>query len=71
MRNVRLIIAATCLFCSGAAQAATVVVFVEPMTLDRYTRVYDTPGPDRLLMCMAPPSTVGCTEFPIKRPARR
>jgi hypothetical protein len=66
MRNIRLMIAAALLACSGAAQATTVVVFVEPMTFERYTRVFETPGRDRLLMCMAPPSTAGCTEFPIK-----
>ena len=68
MRIARLVIAAT-IFTSAAsaAQAATVVVFVEPMTLERYTKVIDTKGPDRLFMCMAPPSTSGCTEVPIKR----
>ena len=71
MRNVRLIAAAALLACSGAAQATTVVVFVEPMTLERYTRVFDTPGKDRFLMCMAPPSTAGCTELPVKGPSRR
>jgi hypothetical protein len=71
MGKARLVLAAACLLCSGAAQATTVVVFVEPMTLDRYTRIFDTPGPDRLLMCMAPPSTVGCTELPIKKRAHR
>jgi hypothetical protein len=71
MRGVRLMFAAAGLLCSAGAQATTIVVFVEPMTLDRYTRVFDTPGRDRLLMCMAPPSTVGCTEVPIKKAPRR
>ena len=51
---------------AGAAQATTVVIIVEPMTLNHYTRVIDTPGRDRVLMCMAPPSTSGCTEVPMK-----
>jgi hypothetical protein len=51
---------------AAAAQATTVVVIVEPMTLTHYTRVIDTPGRDRVLMCMAPPSTSGCTEVPMK-----
>ena len=38
------------------------VIFVEPMTLERYTKVFDTPGPDRVLLCMAPPATSGCTD---------
>lgn len=65
-------IAGLCLFAamfawSGAAQAMTVVIFVEPMTFERYARVYDTPGRDRLLMCMAPPGAGGCTELPLKK----
>ena len=71
MRGVRLVIAAALLTCSAAAQATTVVVFVESMTMERYTRIFDTPGRDRLLMCMAPPSVAGCTELPIKHVAHR
>ena len=71
MRGVRPVIAAALLACSTAVQATTVVVFVEPMTMERYTRIFDTPGRDRLLMCMAPPSVAGCTELPIKRVAHR
>jgi hypothetical protein len=52
---------------AGAAEATTVVVFVEPMTFQKYTRVFDTPGPDRFLMCMAPPSTSGCSELPFRK----
>jgi hypothetical protein len=68
MHIARLIIAASVMGCAtSAAQAATVVVFVEPMTLERYTRVIDTKGPDRLFMCMAPPATSGCTEVRLRR----
>ena len=68
MRIARLAIAASIMGCAAsAAHAATVVVYVEPMTLERYTRVIDTKGPDRLFMCMAPPSTSGCTEVRIRR----
>lgn len=52
---------------SGAAQSATVIVFVDPMTLEKHTQVYDTPGPDRMIMCVEPPGTAGCTEIPIKK----
>jgi hypothetical protein len=66
MAFVRLATAAA-LFGSGtAAHGTTVVIFVEPMTLERYTRVFDTPGPDRVLMCMAPPATSGCTDVTAK-----
>jgi hypothetical protein len=67
MRVARLILAASLTACASAAQAATFVIFVEPMTLERHMRVFDTPGPDRVLMCMAPPSTSGCTELPIRK----
>jgi hypothetical protein len=67
MRAARLAItAAVTGACASAAQATTVVIFVEPMTLERYTRVFDTPGPDRVLMCMAPPATSGCTDVTAK-----
>jgi hypothetical protein len=62
MAIVRIVFAAALLGSSAAAQAATVVIIVEPMTLDHYTKVINTPGPDRVLMCMAPPATSGCTE---------
>jgi hypothetical protein len=62
MRRVRLVLAAAMLGSAGAAQAMTVVIFVEPMTLDHYVKIIDTPGPDRVLMCMAPPGMSGCTD---------
>ena len=52
---------------AGVAEAATIVVFTDPMSLSRKTVVYNTPGRDRLLLCMAPPAESGCTEVPIKR----
>ncbi len=70
MRLVRLAIAAAIIgSAAAAAPAATVVIYVEPMTFEQYTKVFNTPGPDRVLMCMAPPATSGCTEVPVK--ARR
>jgi hypothetical protein len=66
MSITRLAIAAALTISASAAQATTVIIYVEPMTLERYTRVFDTPGPDRFLMCPAPPATGSCTELPIK-----
>jgi hypothetical protein len=66
MSVVRLAIAAALLGCPAAAEATTVIIFVEPMTLERYTRVFDTPGPDRAFMCPAPPAAGACTEIPFK-----
>jgi len=62
MLAVRLATAALLFGCAAAAHATTVVIFVEPMTLERYTKVFDTPGRDRVLLCMAPPATSGCTD---------
>ena len=67
MRALRLAIAIILLASAGMAQATTIVIFVDPLTLEKYTRVFDTPGPDRVLMCMAPPATSGCTELPLKK----
>ena len=67
MRAMRLAIGVALLAFAGAAQATTVVIFVDPLTLDKYTRIFDTPGPDRVLMCMAPPSTSECTEVRLKK----
>ena len=66
MSITRLAIAAALTASASAAQATTVIVYVEPMALERYTRVFDTPGPDRFLMCPAPPAAGSCTELPIK-----
>jgi hypothetical protein len=66
MRCIRLAIAAALFASSAAAQATTIIIFVEPMTLERYTRVFDTPGPDRAFMCPAPPAAGSCTEIPLK-----
>jgi len=62
MRLVRVGIAALIFGSSAAAQATTVVIYVEPMTLERHVQVIDTPGKDRILMCMQPPATSGCTD---------
>ena len=51
MRCIRLAIAAALFGSAQAAHATTIIIFVEPMTLERYTRVFDTPGPDRAFMC--------------------
>jgi hypothetical protein len=67
VRKLLVAVAGAAIACSGAAQALTVVVYVDPMTFDKHTRVFDTPGPDRFLMCVEPPGTAGCTELPIKK----
>ena len=36
------------------------------MTFDHYTKVIASPGPDRAVMCMAPPAVANCREVQIK-----
>ena len=72
-RSVGVLIATASLALGATpASAATIVILTDPMTLERQTIVLDPNGPDRVLMCMAPPSVSGCTQVPLKRtPARR
>ena len=57
-------------FASSAGSAATVVVYTDPMTMERRTVVIGSAGPDRAFLCMLPPGDAGCRAVPIKR-ARR
>ena len=66
MRFFRLAFVIAVLASARAAQATTFIIYVEPMTLDRYLKVIDTPGRDRVLMCMAPPAVAGCTDVTAK-----
>jgi hypothetical protein len=66
MRLFRLALATAVFGSATAAQATTFIIYIEPMTLDRYVRMIDTPGPDRVLMCMAPPAVAGCTDVTAK-----
>jgi len=51
------------LFASAtAAEAKTFVIYTDPMSLSRRVVVFETPGPDKFLMCMAPPAESGCTQ---------
>ncbi len=55
---------------AAPASAATIVVYTDPMTMERRTVVVDSKGPDRAFVCMLPPGDSGCRAIPIKR-ARR
>ena len=68
MNARHMLLACALLGTAGAASAKTFVFYTDPMSLGRRMVVIDTPGPDRVLMCMAPPAESGCTEV---RPARR
>ena len=67
MRSFRIAIAAGAIAWAGAAQATNVIVVVDPMTFDKHRRVFETPGPDHMFMCVEPPGTAGCTEIPMKK----
>jgi len=67
VRIIRIAFAAAAIACAGATHADTYVVYIDPMTFAKHMRVFDTPGPDRFLMCVEPPGTAGCTELPIKK----
>jgi hypothetical protein len=67
VRSLRIAIAAAAIAWAGATQATTVIVFVDPMTFEKHARVYNTPGPDHMFMCVEPPGTAGCTEIPMKK----
>jgi len=51
----------------SAASAATVIVYTDPMSLNRHTVVYDTPGPDRAYLCVLPPGEGSCHAIAINR----
>ncbi len=55
------------LLAPSAASAATLVILTDPMSLERRTVVLNTPGPDRVLLCAAPPAVSGCRPLSIKR----
>ena len=67
MRLIRTLLAMALLGSSAAAQAVTLVITIDPMTLDHYTQVINTKGPDRAIMCMAPPAEPNCREVAFKR----
>ena len=50
--------------------AATIVIYSDPMTLERRTVVIDASGPDRAFLCMLPPGQAGCQQVPIRRKRR-
>jgi hypothetical protein len=51
----------------SAASAATIVVYADPMTLERRTVIVSLDGPDRAYFCMLPPAVSGCQRVPLQR----
>ena len=62
MKPRRLILASVLIASATTAEAKTFVIYTDPMSLSRRVVVFETPGPDKVLMCMAPPSESGCTQ---------
>jgi hypothetical protein len=52
---------------AAPASAATIVIFTNPMTMERHTVVVDPDGPDRAFLCMLPPGTSGCVPIKVER----
>jgi hypothetical protein len=48
---------------AGSAQAATVMIMVDPVSLHRTVHVLGGSGPDRILLCTTPPSVAGCRDI--------
>jgi hypothetical protein len=55
---------------ASSASAATIVIYTDPMTLERRAVVVRPDGPHRAYYCMLPPAASGCQEVPV-RAARR
>ena len=51
----------------GRAAAETVVVYTNPMTLERTVVITDTRGRDRAFHCYLPPSNLGCQPIAVRR----
>lgn len=51
----------------AAGEAATILVYHSPETLERRLLVVRADGPDRLFYCLMPPAEAGCQQVPIRR----
>ena len=66
-RSVAIAGAAIAAAVPGRAAAETVVIYTNPMTLERTVVVTDTPGRDRAFHCFLPPSDLGCQPITLRR----
>ena len=51
----------------GRAAAETVIIYTNPMTLERTVVVTEGAGPDRAFHCFLPPSNLGCQPIALRR----
>ncbi|MFC7536747.1 hypothetical protein ACFQPG_05120 [Sphingomonas sp. GCM10030256] len=71
MRVLPCITLAALLAIPSVAQAMIVVVFTEPMSLEKRAIVLGSSGPDRLVMCPSPTAVNRCKEVPVVRRGKR
>ncbi|WP_162888030.1 hypothetical protein [Sphingomonas mesophila] len=67
MRKVAICGALALATLSASAGAETVIVYTDPMTLERKVVVTETGGPDRAYHCFLPPSSLGCQKISLRR----
>jgi len=58
------------LIASAPAAAETVIIYTNPMTMQRHTVIVDSDGPDRAFLCMLPPGDAGCRAVAVRRERR-
>ena len=51
----------------SGAKAETVIVYTNPMTLERTVVVAERGGRDRAFHCFLPPSNLGCQPIAVRR----
>ena len=69
--RLKILIGVVAALASSAASSRMIVVYTDPMTMDRRTVVIESRGPDRAYLCMLPPGDAGCRAVPIRRDRRR
>ncbi|QIL02076.1 hypothetical protein G7078_04250 [Sphingomonas sinipercae] len=46
------------------------IIYTNPMTMQRHTVIVDSDGPDRAFLCMLPPGDAGCRAVAVRRERR-
>ncbi|HVL79328.1 MAG TPA: hypothetical protein VM346_08590 [Sphingomicrobium sp.] len=67
MIYLRAVVALSCFAAPSAASAATVVIYTDPMTMERRAVFIDPAGPAKTYLCMLPPAETDCTEVKARR----
>ncbi len=67
MMYLRAGLALICFAAPATASAATIVIYADPMTMERRAVYVDPTGPAKTYVCMLPPAESGCTEVKARR----